>query len=87
MLAPLCARISRGERVDAVMTSMGKALFWKDKPLVSRMLSLWDSRRLATVGERVGRLENSLLFGAAPDQAALGEELIAIARAAGASRR
>jgi len=51
------------------------------------MLSLWDSRRLATVGERVGKLENTLLFGAAPDQEALGEELIAIARAAGASRR
>jgi len=51
------------------------------------MLSLWDSRRLATVGERVGKLESILLFGAAPDQAALGEELIAIARAAGASRR
>jgi len=86
-LAPARARVECGETVDSVMTSLGRSLFWKDKPLVSRMLSLWDSRRLATVGERVGRLENSLLFGAAPDQAALGEELIAIARAAGASRR
>jgi DNA polymerase-3 subunit delta len=86
-LAPARARIERGESVDSVMTSLGRSLFWKDKPLVSRMLSLWDSRRLATVGERVGRLENTLLFGAAPDQEALGEELIAIARAAGAARR
>ena len=31
MLAPLRARVERGERLDAVMTSMGKALFWKDK--------------------------------------------------------
>ena len=35
MLAPLRARVERGERVDAVMTSMGKTLFWKDKPLMS----------------------------------------------------
>jgi len=86
-LAPARAQVERGESVDSVMASLGKSLFWKDKPLVSRMLSLWDSRRLATVGERVGKLENTLLFGAAPDQEALGEELIAIARAAGASRR
>ena len=30
-IAPLRARVERGERVDGVMTSMGKALFWKDK--------------------------------------------------------
>ena len=35
MLAPLRARIERGEALDAVMTSMGKSLFWKDKPLVA----------------------------------------------------
>ena len=34
MLAPLRARVERGERVDAVMTSMGKTLFWKDKTLL-----------------------------------------------------
>ena len=65
------------------MTSLGRALFWKDKPLVSRLLSLWDSRRLATVAERAGRLEHDLIFSEVPNQEALGEELIAIARAAG----
>jgi len=85
-LAPARARIERGESLDAVMTSLGKALFWKDKPLVARMLSMWDSKRLATVADRAGKLETELLFGRAPDQGALGEELIAIARAA-ASRR
>src|SRR5439155_3246725 len=34
MLAPARARVERGESVDAVMTSLGKALFWKDKPTV-----------------------------------------------------
>jgi len=85
-LAPARARIERGESSDSVMTSLGKALFWKDKPMVAKMLSMWDSKRLATVADRVGKLESDLMFSSVPDQSALGEELIAIARAA-ASRR
>jgi len=81
-LAPARARIERGESPDAVMTSLGRSLFWKDKPLVARLLSLWDSRRLATVAERAGKLEHELMFSEVPNHEALGEELIAIARAA-----
>ena len=82
MLAPARARIERGESVDAVMTSLGKSLFWKDKAIVSRMLAQWDAPRLAKVAERAGRLERGLMFTAAPPQEALGEELLAIAREA-----
>jgi DNA polymerase-3 subunit delta len=64
------------------MTSLGKALFWRDKSLVSKLLSRWTSAKLATVAERVGLLERSLMFGPAPEREALGEELFAIARAA-----
>jgi DNA polymerase III subunit delta len=82
LLAPARARIERGESPDAVMTSLGRALFWKDKSLVGKLLQRWDARGLATVAERAGKLERDLLFSPAPDQEALGEELIAIARAA-----
>jgi DNA polymerase-3 subunit delta len=82
-LAPARARIERGESADGVMTSLGRSLFWKDKPLVAKLLSMWDSRRLATVAERAARLEHELIFSEVPNQEALGEELIAIARAAG----
>jgi DNA polymerase-3 subunit delta len=82
MLAPARARMDRGESVDAVMTSFGRALFWKDKPAVGRMLSLWDADALATATERVSRLERELLFSGLPDQEALGEELLTLARAA-----
>ncbi|HEX6603415.1 MAG TPA: DNA polymerase III subunit delta [Sphingomicrobium sp.] len=82
MLAPARARIERGESLDAVMTSFGRALFWKDKPVVGRMLSLWDSQALATAAERASRLERSLLFSAVPEQEALGEELLTLARVA-----
>ena len=82
MLAPARARIERGERADAVMTSFGKALFWKDKDAVARMLRTWTAEELARVAERVGTLERNLLFSDAPEREALGEELLAIARKA-----
>ena len=82
MLAPARARIERGDRSDAVMASFGKSLFWKDKGLIEKLLLLWDAKGLATVAERAGRLERELMFSPAPDQEALGEELLSIARAA-----
>jgi DNA polymerase-3 subunit delta len=79
MLAPARARVERGESPDAVMTSLGRSLFWKDKPLIARMLATWDADRLARVATRAGELERSLMFSSAPAQESLGEELIAIA--------
>ena len=81
-LAPMRARVERGESVDAVMTSMGKALFWKDKALVGQLLTRWDAAGLQTVAERAGTLERQLMLSPAPAAEALGEELLAIARAA-----
>jgi DNA polymerase-3 subunit delta len=86
MLAPARARVERGESVDAVMTSLGKALFWKDKDAVGRMLRSWSAEELARVAERAGALERTLLFSAAPERESLGEELLAIARKARAAR-
>lgn len=83
MLAPIRARIDSGESLGAVMTSMGKSLFWKDKPLVEKMLGTWDSPGLARVSERAGMLERRLMRGDCPPPAeALGEELVTIARQA-----
>ena len=83
MLTPIRSRVDSGERIAAVMTSMGKSLFWKDKPMVERMLGLWDSPALARVSERAGTLERGLMRKDTPPPAeALGEELIAIARQA-----
>jgi DNA polymerase-3 subunit delta len=82
MLAPARARVERGERPDAVMASLGKSLFWKDKPVVVKLLTRWQAKDLATLSERVGRLERELIFGPASQREALGEELLAIGRAA-----
>jgi DNA polymerase-3 subunit delta len=82
MLAPARARIERGDRIDGVMASFGRSLFWKDKEAVTRMLKRWTADDLATVAQRAGQLERDLMFGEAPEREALGEELLAIARKA-----
>ena len=86
MLAPLRARIERGEKVDGVLTSLGKALFWKDKPLLQRLLSTWSAERLAEAASRVAQLERQVMLRPLADDAALGETLVALARAAGRGR-
>lgn len=86
MLAPARARMEAGERIDAVMTALGRSLFWKDKSRVRQMLQTWGAGDLATVVERVGTLERGLIFTAAPEREALGEELLAIARKARSNR-
>ena len=86
MLAPLRARVERGERVDGVMASMGKSLFWKDKPIVERLLSIWSAERLAEAAARMSSLERQLMLRPLADEAALGEALVTLARAAGRAR-
>lgn len=86
MLAPLRARIERGERVGDVTTSMGKALFWKDKPIVERLLASWSADRLAEAASRVSALERQIMLRPLADDAALGETLVTLARAAGRGR-
>ena len=83
MLAPARARVERGERLDAVMASMGRALFWKDKSKIERMLRKWTADGLATVAERAGQLERSLMFSSAPERESL-ERRVAGNRAEGA---
>jgi DNA polymerase-3 subunit delta len=83
MLAPIRARVDRGERPHDAVTSAGKSVFWKDKELVARMVGLWESKALARVLERSSELERRLMSSDSPPaDAALEEELVAIARMA-----
>lgn len=83
MLARLRARVDSGQSVGDAMASMGKALFFKDKELVGKLLGKWNSARLARVVERAGEMERALMRGDSPPPVeTLGEELIAIARTA-----
>lgn len=82
LLAPARARVERGERPDAVMASMGKSLFWKDKQKFGAMLARWSANDLERLSERAAAAERALLFGVSPEIETLGEELLAVARAA-----
>ena len=84
-LAPLRARVERGERPNDVTTSLGKALFYKDKPMIDRLLATWNAERIAQAMDRSAALERAAMLSGEPAVAALGEELVTIARAA--SRR
>lgn len=85
-LAPLRARVENGESIEAVMTSMGKALFWKDKGPMQRMLSRWTSAQLAVAAEQIAGAEREAFRSRSPDRALLGESLLAVARTASRSR-
>jgi len=65
---------------------MGKSLFWKDKPLIQRLLSTWSAERLAEAASRVSTLERQVMLTAVSDEAALGETLVTISRAAARAR-
>lgn len=85
-LAPARARVDRGESPSAVMASFGKALFWKDKDRVAKLLAIWDSADIQTLFERSAALERQLMLSDVPAAGALGEELVSIARSAARRR-
>jgi DNA polymerase III subunit delta len=78
MLAGLQAKLDAGQRMDAVMASAWK----RDKAAAAKALPRWSSQRLAQLLEQISRLERDLLLRSPPERAALGEELLRIARAA-----
>ncbi|QIK78694.1 DNA polymerase III subunit delta [Sphingomonas piscis] len=82
LLAPLRARVERGERPDAVMTSVDKSLFYKEKPVVNRLLQQWDAASLARLVDRSGKLARDTMLNSMPPLEGLAEELVAVARAA-----
>jgi DNA polymerase-3 subunit delta len=83
MLAPIRARVDGGVRPHDAVTSAGKSVFWKEKDLVARLLTLWDSQALARVLQRSGELERRLMRADSPPASeALEQELLAIARTA-----
>ncbi len=82
LLARLRAEVERGNSVDAVMTSQGKALFWKEKAAVGQQLARWRSDLLA---KSIGRLldaERQVKASGGLGPVAVDEELFAICRQA-----
>ena len=85
-LAPMRARVECGEVAGGVLASPGKSLFYKDKPLMQRLLSSWNAEGIAQAMERSAALERASMLSDEPPIAALSEELVTIARQAGRRR-
>lgn len=82
LLARLRAEVERGNSVDAVMTSQGKSLFWKEKPAVAQQLGRWTSELLAKAISRLLDAERQVKAPGALGSVAVAEELFAICRQA-----
>jgi len=82
MVAPLRARIADGESAHGVMASAGRAIFWKDKDFVERLLRTWTPEQIAKLVDRTAEVEKELMGSDAPEVAAIGEHLVAVARSA-----
>ena len=82
MVAPLRARIADGESQHGVMASAGRAIFWKDKEFVERLLRIWTPEQLARLVDRTAEVEKQLMVTDAPEVAGIGEHLVAVARSA-----
>jgi DNA polymerase-3 subunit delta len=86
LLIQLRGEIDSGRTPDDVMTSAGKALFWKDKPAVSQQLRQWDSPRLARLNNRLLDAERQLKSSRSAGSVLAAAELIAVSRAAARKR-
>lgn len=82
MLMPLRARIDGGQNAGAVTAAVWK----RERAMVQRILPRWTAARLTEAFQRVQKLERELLLSPVPENAALSETLVQLARAAAGRR-
>ncbi|TZG26368.1 DNA polymerase III subunit delta [Sphingomonas montanisoli] len=85
-IQPLRAEVDSGKTVQAAMASAGRGIFWKDQDLLAGMTARWSSDAIATATLRLAAAERELKRSGTAGFALVGEEVIAIARAAAARR-
>ncbi|MEJ7927015.1 DNA polymerase III subunit delta [Sphingobium sp. AN641] len=86
LLAGLRVEVERGQRPDAVVEAAGKSVFWKDKPVVTRQLRLWDAAGIARVIQRLSTAERTTRGGRNAGEVLVHHELLMIARQAARER-
>ena len=82
LLARLRAEVEQGSSVAAVMTSSGKALFWKEKDAIGGQLARWRPELLAKAVSRLVEAERQVMAPGGVGIVAADSELFAIARQA-----
>ena len=86
LLAKHRADVDAGSSVDSVMASVGKAMFYKDRPAVARQLGRWTAERLATAIARTIAAERDMKSAGSLGADAVHETLFRLAQAAARRR-
>jgi DNA polymerase III subunit delta len=82
LLAGIRAEFDRSGKIDDAMERAGKAVFWKEKPLVKNQVRRWDAPRIARAIERLAGAERSTRNARNAGELLARQELLTIARQA-----
>ena len=85
-LAQLRAQMAEGESIDRVMETAGKAIFWKEKPVIQGQLQRWTPDGLAIAITRLAEAERQVKAPGYVGGALVEEEVLAISRFAARRR-
>ncbi|WP_116091410.1 DNA polymerase III subunit delta [Sphingomonas crusticola] len=85
-LAQLRGQMAEGESIDRVMETAGRAIFWKEKPIIQGQLTRWTPDGLATALTRLAEAERQVKSPGYPGSALVEEEIMAITRFAARRR-
>lgn len=86
LIANIRADFDASGRLEAVVESAGKAVFWKEKGTVSRQVRIWDAPGAARVIQRLLDAERASRGGRGAGELLVRHELLAIARQAARER-
>ncbi len=86
-LALLRVEVDAGRSPADVIEGQGKAIFWKEKPAITRALALWDQPRLVAAQADVLAAERAVKTSGSLADLGAHARLLAITRRAKAARR
>ncbi len=85
-LAQLRAQMAEGESIDRVMETAGRAIFWKEKPIIQGQLQRWTPEGLAIALNRLAEAERHVKAPGHVGPTLIEEEVLAISRHAARRR-
>lgn len=82
LLSTLRAEVAKGNSVENAMAGAGKAVFYKERGIVSGQVTRWGPKAIARAMERLAEAERDAKSSRSAGAAGLGELLFAIGRQA-----
>ena len=86
LLANIRADFDSSGRLEGAVEAAGKAVFWKEKGVVTRQVRLWDATGIARVIQRLAQAERATRSGRGTGDLLVRHELLTIARQAARER-